>query len=189
MANRPPIPPPTERASKGQPLERATDRQIFHVGDGVAVAQYGRLCVVIWRDAVTRPRFERQRAGLAAVVRNQPDGAGFLCVIEPSSKPPDEELRRASTEMIASHGEHLKCTAVVVQGEGFKAAITRSVLSGMTLLFSRKVETKFCSNTPAALKWMRAHLDIPYPEQAATFVDEVQRRLDESGPVPESNRG
>lgn len=159
--------------------ERIQSR-ILHRGDGVAVAEIGRICVTIWRDGVTPSRFEKQRAGLEQVVRNQPDGAGFLCVIEPTAKPPNDELRRASTEMVDSHGTRLKCVAVVIEGEGFRAAVTRSVVSGMALLFSRRMPGKTFSSVADALRWMAPFLSL-HPivvPRVGMLVEEVRRGLD-----------
>ncbi|WP_394839131.1 hypothetical protein LVJ94_19780 [Pendulispora rubella] len=156
--------------------------QILHRTGGMAIAQFGRLCVVVWRDAVTQPTFDLQRAGLDQVVRNHPDGAGFLCVIEPSTRPPDDALRRASAQMVMSHGDHLKCTGVVIEGEGFRAAITRGVLSGMALLLSRKVQAMAFSDTFSALKWMRNYVPVGPIERGTSFIEQVRKELD---PLPE----
>jgi len=156
----------------------AVDGRILHGGSGMAVAQLGRLCVVIWRDGVIHARFEQQRAALAEVVRSQPGGVGFLCIIEPTAKPPDDELRRASIEMITSHGAQLKCTAVVIEGEGFKAAITRGVLSGMALLLSRKVHAEAFSSAETAIKWMRDQLPMPPIETVVDFVEALRQQLE-----------
>ncbi|WP_394829254.1 hypothetical protein [Pendulispora albinea] len=158
--------------------QRADEGQILYVDDGLAVAQLGRLCVVIWRGDVTHARFERQKAGLAHIARSQPEGVGFLCIIEPSAKPPDETLRRASIEMVVGQGNHLRCTAAVIEGEGFKAAITRSVLSGMLLLFSRKVEAAFFSDVTSALKWMRNYVAVGPSEKILAFTEDVRSQLD-----------
>src|ERR1700722_19753412 len=111
--------------------EALAPSKTLHCREGVVVAEAGRVCVVIWRGAVTESSFGLQRDGLAQVVRNHPEGSAFLCVIEPTAKPPNDDLRVASTRMIEGHGTHLACVAVVIEGEGFRAAITRGVISGM----------------------------------------------------------
>jgi len=155
----------------------AVEEQILHSEQGIAIAQSGRLCVVIWRGGVTATKFERQREGLAQVVHHHPDGVGFLCVIEADTKPPNEALRRASAEMIASHGDHLKCTAVVIEGNGFWAAITRSVISGMALMVSRRVHAVF-SNISSALKWMHHHVPVGSINATTHFVEDLRKELD-----------
>ena len=152
--------------------------RILHTGDGVAVAEIGAVCVVIWRDAVIMRRFERQAAGLSEVVNNNPQGAGFLCVVEPSATPPDDKLRRASINMVTSHGDNLKCVACVIEGTGFRAAVGRSVLSGMTLVSGqRKSPLSIFSSITAAARWMGRYVKL---EQFvfADSVESVRRTLE-----------
>lgn len=62
--------------------------RVIHVEEQqLVIGELDRLCVVVWRGAVTRERFERQRAALGDVARRHPDGMGFVCVIEPSAPP------------------------------------------------------------------------------------------------------
>src|SRR5580704_2049134 len=121
--------------------------RVVHCADGLALAEVSGHFVAIWRSGVTRPLFEWQRHFLAELLQRQPKGAAFVCVIEPTCKPPDDELRRASADMIAENESRLKCVAVVIEGDGFRAAIARSVLSGMVLLFpNRRVPVSYFSN-------------------------------------------
>jgi hypothetical protein len=149
---------------------RAVIVNTLHCGDGLVVAEMGAVCVVIWRGEVTQVSFAWQKAGLAHVVRSHPAGAAFLCVIEPTAKPPDDELRKASTRMVDDHGDQLKCVAVVVEGEGFRAAIARSVISGMALLHQRKSPGRAFSNVRKALEW----IDGIIPLDATHLAQEVE---------------
>ena len=160
-----------------EPTE-STSVRILHSGDGVAVAEIGAVCVVIWREAVIKRRFDHQSAGLAHIVAQHPQGAGFLCVVEPSASPPDDKLRRASIDMVASHGEKLKCVACVIEGTGFRAAVGRSVLSGMALVFGqRKAPLSFFSSVDAATRWMKQYVELD-TTRFVSSVERVRRSLD-----------
>lgn len=125
----------------------------------------GCVCVVIWRGAVTPPTFEKQRASLALVVKNNPAGAAFICVIEPTAKPPSDTLRRASVEMISSHKSVLRANAVVVEGQGFSAALTRGVISGMRLVFREDTPSKVFASVAEAATWVGGMLNNPPSER------------------------
>lgn len=142
---------------------------IVYCEDGIAIAEIGPVCVVIWRDEVTRPRFERQRAALSEVVRKHKPNAGFMCVVEPDVPPPNDELRRASTDMLTSLQAGIRCASGVIEGSGFKAALTRSVLSGITLLVgNRKSPNSYFATVDDAAAWMAKHVAIqPGPFVAA----------------------
>ncbi len=152
--------------------------RVIHCADGLAVAEIEHVCVAIWRAAVTKPLFERQREGLAEVVNRKPGASGFLCVIEPSSKPPNDELRRAAAEMIASHGERLTSVAVVIEGSGFGAALIRGVLSGMVLVLrNRKVPISYFASVWPAARWLSEYLPLSSVEKFALSVESVRSRL------------
>ncbi len=151
--------------------------RVLFCGDGLAVAEIGPVCVVIWRDAVTRSRFEKQKAGLAEVVARHQGEAGFLCIVEPTAAPPDDQLRRASTEMIESHENRLKCVAGVIEGSGFKAAVTRSVMSGMALLLARRqAPVQYFARVDIAARWMAKLIGVD-PPQFVAGVEALRARL------------
>jgi len=134
---------------------------MVHREPGLSLVELGPVCMAIWHDEVTRARFERQRAGLAQVVAKYPGGAAFLCVVEPQVKPPPDELRHASTLMVRGHGTKLKCIAVVIEASGFMGALTRSVLSGMSLLSGRQLAAQaFFATVPDAALWLSPQLDL-----------------------------
>lgn len=140
--------------------------ELIDVRDGLALGQLGPLCIALWRDAATRPRFERQATALAAVVAAHRGTAGFMCIVEPESKPPSDELRRASARMIDAHGADLAFVAAVIEGSGFHASITRSVLTAMSRFLPRnKTKVGFFSSAMDAALWGREHAPLP-PAQA-----------------------
>lgn len=136
--------------------------ELLDVRDGLALGQIGPLCIALWREEVTRPRFERQAAALAEVVAAHRGNAGFMCIVEPGSKPPNDELRRASAHMIEAHDTALACVAAVIEGSGFQAAITRSVLTAISLFLPRsKTRIGYFSNAMDAALWAREHAALP----------------------------
>jgi hypothetical protein len=158
-------------------IEPATTH-ILDCGDGLVVAEVGPVCVVVWRDAVTRVRFERQRNGLATVVAHHPAKAGFLCIIEPTCAPPEDELRRASADMIVSYRGRLRCLGTVVEARGFKAAVARSVLGSITLLAgNRGVPLRYFAGVEVAVRWMTEYVAIE-PRAFMLGLDFVRARLD-----------
>jgi hypothetical protein len=155
--------------------------RVLHCDRTLATAEVGCVCVVVWRGAVTRVPFDRQRDALAGVLERHPDGAGFLCIVEKSAGPPDDELRRASAQMIKSHGATLKCVACVIEGDGFVASIHRSVVSGMILLLGRiKKHVSVFANVGQAAVWMRGHVELGSPREFTAAVEEVRSRLNEA---------
>jgi hypothetical protein len=134
------------------------DRRIDSHHDGLGIAYVGTVCLVVWRRSVTLERFERQRTALRALADRHPQGVSFLCVIGENVPPPDAELRKASNQMVAALGNRLRCVACVIEGAGFRAATTRSVLAGMALLLrSSTPAIRIVASTAEAAAWLAQH--------------------------------
>ena len=146
--------------------------KVRDVRDGLALGEIGALSVAIWRGAVTHDTFIRQAAALRSVVERHPGAAGFLCVIEPGATPPDDELRRASAQMIAAHGDRLAVVAAVIEGVGFQAALTRSVLTTIAMIVPGiRAMVSFFPSVNAAAEWACGRIALP---EANTVVADVE---------------
>ena len=151
-----------ERSFMEGPLRSGSSSDRVLYGDeALSLGEVGPIFVVFWRGAVTKGPFEKQRLGLAEVVARNPTGAGFLCVVEANATAPDDELRRASAQMIQVHANTLKCVGCVMEGEGFRAAINRGAFAGMVLLLrDRKLPISVFARIEPAVEWMAKHLQI-----------------------------
>ncbi len=160
-------------AGTGIPVPRLLSRET-----GLVVGEIGSICVVIWRKAVTRERFEAQRVGLECVVHAHPDGTGFLCVIEAACPIPGDDLRRASAAMIAIHRSRLKYVACVMEGDGIRMAAVRLALMAMRNLVTGKLPTGFFATTAEAATHLGEHFAIGSPESLVASVEALRTRLD-----------
>lgn len=124
--------------------------QILQRESGLVIAMIGPVCLAIWRTKPTPELFEIQRSHLHAAVARAPGKVVFLCVVEPHAEPPEDAERRASALMISSQGAKLAGTACVIEGSGFRAAITRTVLSGMLMLIRAPSPQKLFDSVRAA---------------------------------------
>jgi hypothetical protein len=135
--------------------ERPAVFRIVCAADGLGIAEVGSVCVVLWRGEVVRDTFLRQRAALEEISARNRGHAGFIMVVEQGTTPPGEEMRKASIEMISALSDRLSCIACVIEGAGFRAAVTRSVLSGMRLLLPNlKTAVKFMASMTDAAAWV-----------------------------------
>jgi hypothetical protein len=160
-------------AGAGAPVSRLLSRE-----NGLVVGEIGNVCVVIWRNAVTRERFEAQRVGLECVVHDNPEGAGFLCVIEPSCPIPGDDMRRASADMIAIHRARLKYVACVMEGDGIRMTAVRLALTAMRNLVTGKLPTGFFATTAEAAPQLGEHFAIGSAESLVASVEALRARLD-----------
>lgn len=159
---------------------RVTEPEIFYREQGaLIVARIGYACVAIWRHDSNMMRVGRQREGLLKVVQRNPGKAVFMCVVEPSSAPPDESARKASSRMVEEHGDALRGVAVVIEGAGFRASIVRSVASGIVLLARSKSKTpvSYFSGVVEGAEWLRKYVDLGSPGGFTAALESLREGL------------
>jgi hypothetical protein len=122
--------------------------------EGLATAEVGRTCVLLWRGVVTDSRFQIQREALEHVVHRYPGEASVLCIIEPTSEPPPQELREAASALLNSLAPKLRCVAYVIEGTGFRAAMIRGVLSGIELVRRKAYPARYFATVGQAAAWI-----------------------------------
>ncbi|MEK7705362.1 MAG: hypothetical protein AAB426_10415, partial [Myxococcota bacterium] len=79
-----------------------------------------------------------------------------LTLIEQSAPMPSAEARAAVAKGLADPQIGTRCSAVVFEGEGFRSAAVRSVVSGLTLLAKPPYEHKIFANIGEASIWLAA---------------------------------
>ena len=140
--------------SADAPQLRDPKVELVAVGDGIVVAQIGPVCTALWRKKPTPARFEIQRRCLEEAVKKSPGNTMFMCLVEAGAEPPDDHIRKASSTMITGHGPNLKAVSIVVEGSGFKAAIARTVLSGIVLIIRTPSPIKYFESAASAAAWL-----------------------------------
>jgi hypothetical protein len=136
---------------------QTTALQVTYRGSGLVVGHFGHVCVAIWTTKPTRALFDWQRMALADSVQRHPGSALFMCVVSSKADAPDQDVREASTKMIASHEQRLAGCACVIEGSGFRAAITRTVLTGITSVVRTPCPFGFCDSVQGGSDWLGRH--------------------------------
>lgn len=129
--------------------------QVLALVDGLATAAVGHCCVLLWRAGVTEARFQLQKEALEHVTDLYPGDASILCVIEPASEPPSQELRGKASRLLNELGPKIRCLSFVVEGTGFRAAMIRGVLSSLELLKRDKsFPTRYFGHAAHGATWI-----------------------------------
>lgn len=156
--------------------EGSTKLVLTRSAEDLVLASYGRVCVAIWNHKPSMALFEEQRAALSACTKRYPGEAMFLCVVSDRADPPDSPVRDASAKMMRDHAKDMVGCACVIEGSGFRAAITRSVLTGMTLLARTPVPLAYFENMAGAVQWLH-----PKTGQPLTGLTEQLEKVRKSG--------
>jgi hypothetical protein len=142
----------------------------MHSSDGLVMAERRGVSIAIWRRKPNRQLFELQRKCLDEVVAKNIGKSAFVCVVEPTSEPPDDDIRKAASSMISGHEKNLKCVALVIEGVGFRSAITRTVLSGIVMMIRTPAPIKFFDTPKTACLWVGTQL----PSARDGLLDEIE---------------
>lgn len=132
--------------------------QTTHLSPAFHMGTYGRVCVGLWRAQPDRVHLELQRDRLLELQRG-PVLYAYLCVIEEGADPPQSADRELSVAAISRKKNALAAVACVVGGDGFRSAIARTALSGMTLLLRDAPPVRVFGSVADAAPWLGQLLD------------------------------
>lgn len=151
--------------------------RVHNVVDGLATAEVGRTCVLLWRSVVNESRFRLQREAMEHVASRHPGEAAILCIIEPTSEPPPQALREAASMLLNQLAPKLRCVAYVIEGNGFRAATIRGVLSSIELVRRSAYAARYFATVATAAAWVGVQTGRPTAEIAGA-AHQLREQLD-----------
>jgi hypothetical protein len=98
------------------------------------LASCGPVFIVEWRVNTTMEGCRALRTECERFGRTQPGGVGLLTIINANAPAPGASERVAIADFLRAGSSYIKSSAVVVEGQGFRAALVRGVVTGLTLL-------------------------------------------------------
>ncbi|MBI1946127.1 MAG: hypothetical protein HYS27_10545 [Deltaproteobacteria bacterium] len=115
---------------------------------------------VRWRATPTIARLQGILERVESVARTYGRPIAFIMEQDASAGAPDAEFRRRSVEAVDSVGHAIACLAMVTRASGLRAAILRSVLTGITFLARRQFPVRvFAGLDEEAQNWIVGHAD------------------------------
>jgi hypothetical protein len=108
------------------------------------LASWHRIFCVIWRRETTEDAARHLRDACAEFAKKHPRGIGLLTVVESGASSPPLPARRAIASFLAEGSAYIRCSAVVVEGSGFRMAAARSIVTGLTLLARQRYPHRVC---------------------------------------------
>ena len=91
-----------------------------------ALAHWQQVFAVFWRRETTVEGARDLARSCTAFAASQPRGIGLLPIVESGAPLPAASARNEIAEFLASGSQFIKCSAVVFEGSGFRAAAVRS---------------------------------------------------------------
>ncbi|MBK9264645.1 MAG: hypothetical protein IPM54_33275 [Polyangiaceae bacterium] len=113
----------------------------------------------VWRGTTTvdAARALEQTVRIAAA---RSDGAGVLLgVVDTGAPPPEPDVRKALADSLAAGAGFVRASALVFEGEGFRASMVRAVATGLSMLARLPYPHESFSSVSAAAKWLERFHD------------------------------
>ncbi len=108
-----------------------------------ALAHFHAIFVVIWRMRTTEDGAYVVRTECERFAQTQPDGIALITIVEAGTPMPPAPARDAIAQFLRSGSSYIKASAVLFEGNSFRASAVRSVATGLTLLAKQAFPHKF----------------------------------------------
>lgn len=108
-----------------------------------AIASLNEIVAIVWLHETTLEGIQSSNALVAEVARHYPRGIALLTIISEVAPMPSSEARKALAELMSTP-RRIRCSAVIMEGTGFRAAAVRSVVTGLTLLSHHEYPHRIC---------------------------------------------
>lgn len=148
--------------------------EAVYQGDGVRAGAWNHFVVAHWtRDLAAKPLSEL--ADVQWTLAERFGGITTLTVLgdAPSLRPPDD-LRKLGAELTERFKPYARGAAMVLQAEGLRTALVRSVLTGISLAARSKMPTRIFPTVGDAVTWLAAQDDLPAPMDVPALTRAVE---------------
>ena len=145
---------------------RFIHRDVDHI-----LAEWKNVSIAIWRFRTTVTSVHRFVAQQKRLATEFGEPIGLLQIVEDTAVPPEKAEREVLGNMLRGGREHIAASAVVHEGEGLKASIVRSVVTGLHMAARPAFPHKIFKDQAEALTWhvstLRAARLLRVPEESA----------------------
>jgi hypothetical protein len=123
-----------------------------------ALGTFENIGVAIWKSATTIELVGVLGAALQKLGQEHEGGIGLIQVVGDTHPALPSDVHRALQRMLVGAAGHLVCSTVVFEGQGFRAAAVRSVVTGLAMLARLPFPHHIFATVPIAVDWEIAHL-------------------------------
>ncbi len=108
------------------------------------IATSGAILTVVWLGETTLAGTERLHIAIREFAVTHPRGIGLLTIVGARAPLPAPAVRKELAQMLAEGRYFIKCSAILIEGSGFRASAVRSVVTGLTLLAQQPYPHRVC---------------------------------------------
>ena len=109
-----------------------------------ALASWNEIVAVVWRHERTLEAVRQLDEAVAELARSHPKGIGMLTIVSEGAPLPPSAARKAIADLLTASSAFIRCSVVIMEGTGFRAAAVRSVVTGLTMLAKHDFPHQIC---------------------------------------------
>lgn len=134
------------------------ETRIIRATGDYALGLWANLLIVLFRVRTTVEGADDIRETCAQVEKEFANGIGMLTIIEQHAPAPDGEARAGLADLMRNAG-YIKASGVAFEGSGFRAAMVRSIIAGLSMIARQPYPHRVFSNLTDTLDWLIPELN------------------------------
>jgi hypothetical protein len=138
-------PPPTQSEVSLPVLDR---------GAGYVFVAHKNVLIASWTAQGTGPLIDALGRALGAFAEQHPEGISNVHIIAAGLPLANNDARAALSALMKKHDTDLACAGTVLDGTGFWASATRSVIMSLQLLTPSSFAVRTCGSDSELATWM-----------------------------------
>jgi hypothetical protein len=167
--------PPWERAMGTEGSKSGPISTVVAFDEGLSFGNVANVFVGLYRQPATLSRMTASTARLRQVVAQYPEGIGQLWVCEETSLASvGSEVTQRASELSKEFEPHTRGLAYVLEGDGFRVASARMLLSAIRLVARTQHPSRIFSKVAEGTAWLGAQVSGVDERRVMALVDELR---------------
>lgn len=137
--------------------ESETSLGVLEQGPGYLFAAYQNILIASWTAQGTGPLIDALARVVAAFVVQHPEGISSIHLVAAGLPLANTEAREGLSALMKLHDRALACAGTVLDGTGFWASATRSVIMGLQLMTPSSFAMRTCATDAELTGWLLKH--------------------------------
>jgi len=125
------------------------------VSPDYCMARWKQFYIDIWRVHTSLVALRILERSFNEFRRAFPEGVGLITIVEAGAPLPPPEARQALGQLLADNASFIRYSAVVYEGNGFRASAVRGVVSSLTLLARPPYPHRVFATATEACTWFQ----------------------------------
>jgi len=161
-----------------QPTQGEVSLPVLDRGAGYLFVAHKNVLISSWTAQGTGPLIDALGRALGAFIVQHPEGISNVHIIAAGLPLANSEARAALSALMKKHDADLACAGTVLDGTGFWASATRSVIMSLQLLTPSSFAMRTCGSDAELATWMLK----PHAQRTGVALDQpsLERALGEA---------